>query len=160
MFFPRISEIKDREREGERASAWAQEREKHCCFEPGTKEISAPILGHSAVVTETPLMTKASVYQRATLRLHLAPGRKKTDFKVPVIACNQTGDPSPPEPEQTAGWSLLPQKSVRGAHGVQIWYVHQQQHGQPLQLWLKLKQVVSDFEFYPLCSRCCHLLNE
>lgn len=151
---------RERGRERKRASAWAQEREKHHCFEPGTKEISAPTLGDSVVVTDTSLMTKASVYLRARLWLHFASGRKQTDSKMPTITCNQTGDPSPPEPEQTVGWSWLPQKSVRAVHGVQIWYVHQQHCGQPLQLWLKLKQVVSDFEFYPLCSHCCHLLNE
>lgn len=106
-FPPYQQDQRQREREGERASAWAHEWEKHHCFEPGTKEISAPILGHSVVVTETSLMTKASAYQRVRLRLHFAPGRKQTHSKVPVITCNQAGDSSPPEPEQTVGWRLL-----------------------------------------------------
>lgn len=157
-FSPYQQDQRQREggRERKRVSAWAQERKKHRCLEPGTKEGRAPIVEHSVVVTETSLMTKASVYQRARLRLCFAPGRKQTDSQVPAITCNQTELP----PCLNQSWSLLPQKSVWAAHGVQIWYVHQQHHGQPLQLWLKLKQVVSDFEFYPLSSRCCHLLNE
>lgn len=112
IFFP-ISARSKAEREGGRGSERmsTREGEKHHCFEPRTKEISAPILGHSIVVTETSLITKASVYLRAWLPLHFAPGRKQTDSKVPVITCNQTGDPSPPALEQTACWRLLPQKS-------------------------------------------------
>lgn len=87
-------------RERKRVSAWAQERKKHRCLEPGTKEERAPILEHSVVVTETSQMTKASVYQRARLRLCFAPGRKQTDSQVPAITCNQTRAPSLPEAER------------------------------------------------------------